>query len=105
MLVLGVQGAMQIIAQVYSWDTSANETHAECAVNPAICLALALQQYLEQIKADPEVCAISGQPPPAKKQRTTPAPSGACCVGAAGWVGARCVASSVAVKDGYQAGR
>jgi hypothetical protein len=46
------------------------------------CIFFVLQQYLEQIKADPEVCAISGQPPPAKKQRTTPAPSGASlCVG------------------------
>lgn len=29
---------------------------------------------MEQIKADPEVCAISGLPLP-KKQRTTPAPA------------------------------
>lgn len=41
-----------------------------------------LQQYLEQIKADPEVCAISGQPPPPKKQRITP--PGTCVVAAGG---------------------
>lgn len=41
-----------------------------------------LQQYLEQIKADPEVCAISGQPPPPKKQRITP--PGMCVVAIGG---------------------
>lgn len=35
-------------------------------------LHLLLQQYLEQIKSDPEVCTINGTPLP-KKPRTTPA--------------------------------
>lgn len=33
------------------------------------------KQYLDQIKADPEVCAINGQPPPPKRQRSTPTPA------------------------------
>lgn len=39
------------------------------------CNIPVLQQYLDQIKADPEVCAINGQPPPPKRQRSTPTPA------------------------------
>jgi hypothetical protein len=37
-----------------------------------------LQQYMEQIQADPHVCAINGtQPPAPKRQRTAPSPAAA----------------------------